>query len=304
MQRLERRVGACCLDPYQPPRRPHRTRPAAARDPGTAPARSRPPWSGPPPPARGIDTVLHVGFPNPLAGEIVMRTTEAPAGRSPRARGGGVRSAARRSVRAAPQGRVRPPGPAELPDARGRIWARGRRCSRRSAVSSHPSARRIRSAARDAVSLGRIGLADVPPAHDRRRCPRLLAGTPAPPPAHRAAGRSPAAPARPRCGRAVVLVAAGKGRVARLSRHQPPSTTPAPGVAYVPLRGRENNRPATAWCGGPDARQRRGAGLRHGAAREVARTVARSRLPGPRCRGPRPPPTGRPRPPAPTPAPI
>ncbi|CUW32003.1 MULTISPECIES: LysR family transcriptional regulator [Streptomyces] len=241
--------------------------------------------------ARGIDTVLHVGFPNPLAGEIVMRTTEALRASHP-----GLAVEVCEVPLADPYGQLRRGEfdlqVAELPVreedlgegptllAEERVLALG---------SAHPLA------ARDAVSLE--DLADVPLLTIVGNVPDywLEHHAPARTPSGRPIARGPG---MTQMQEALMLVAAGKGALlvpAHTARYHA-----RPGVAYVPFADAEPTGYGLVWRAGHASGAVQAFAR---AAREVARTVARQ-APRTSLPGTAPAAHGRPRPPAPTSAPT
>lgn len=214
--------------------------------------------------ARGIDSVLHVGFANPLAGEIVMRATEMLRVSHP-----GLAVEICEVPLGDPYGQLRNGefdvqlmefpvreedlggGPALL--AEERVLA---------VSSAHPLA------ARDAVSLD--DLADVPLLMIEGEVPHywLERHVPSRTPSGSPIGRGPGVT---NMQEALMLVAGGKG--AFLAPAHTGTYFSRPGVAYVPFADAEPVGYGLVWRAGHDT----GAVATFaGAAREVAREVAQS----------------------------
>ncbi|MGW0508192.1 LysR family transcriptional regulator [Streptomyces olivaceoviridis] len=214
--------------------------------------------------ARGIDTVLHVGFPNPLTGEIVMKTTEALRASHP-----GLAVEICEVPLADPYGQLRK-GEfdlqiAELP-VREEDLGEGPMLLTEERVLAVGSAHPL--AARDAVRLE--DLADVPLLSIIGDVPDYWLAHHLP--AHTPSGRPIArGPGMTTMQEALMLVAAGKGVV--LAPAHTALYHARPGVAYVPFTDAEPTGYGLVWRAGHTT----GAVQAFvSAAREVARSMARS----------------------------
>ncbi|MGW5490850.1 LysR family transcriptional regulator [Streptomyces olivaceoviridis] len=213
--------------------------------------------------ARGIDTVLHVGFPNPLTGEIVMKTTEALRASHP-----GLAVEICEVPLADPYGQLRK-GEfdlqiAELP-VREEDLGEGPMLLTEERVLAVSSAHPL--AARDAVRLE--DLADVPLLSIIGDVPDYWLAHHLP--AHTPSGRPIArGPGMTTMQEALMLVAAGKGAV--LAPAHTALYHARPGVAYVPFTDAEPTGYGLVWRAGHTT----GAVQAFvSAAREVARSMAR-----------------------------
>ncbi|WAL74866.1 LysR family transcriptional regulator [Kitasatospora sp. YST-16] len=221
--------------------------------------------------ARGIDTVLHVGFANPLTGELVMRATQALRGSHP-----GLAVEICEVPMADPYGRLRDGGfdvqLQELPVREDDLGG-GSALLTEGRVLAVPSAHPL--AVRGTVSLE--DLADVPlltvegelPAHLRE---------------HYAPARTPSGrpidpgPAVTQLQEALVLVAGGRG--ALLTAAHTAAYFARPGVAYVPVADAQPVGYGLVWrAGNTTGALDAFAGAARAAAREMAREAPRTAAP-------------------------
>ncbi|MER7829321.1 LysR family transcriptional regulator [Streptomyces sp. NPDC095602] len=212
--------------------------------------------------ARGIDAVLHVGFPNPLAGEIVMKATEALRASHP-----GLSVEICRMPLDDPYGQLRK-GQfdvliAELPVREEDLGAGPTLLAEERVLAISPG---HPLAARDAVSLE--DLADVPLLTISGSVPDywLEHHVPARTPSGRPIARGPGVTDMQE---ALMLVAGGKG--ALLAPAHTATYYARPGVAYLPFADAEPTAYGVVWRAGDATGAVRAF---TGAAREVARQVA------------------------------
>ncbi|MFE6225379.1 LysR family transcriptional regulator [Streptomyces sp. NPDC057854] len=221
--------------------------------------------------ARGIDTVLHVGFSNPLTGEIVMKVTEALRGSHP-----GLAVEICEVPMSDPYGRLRDGAfdiqLQELPVREGDLGG-GAPLLTEERVLAVPSAHPL--ASRDVLSLE--DLADVPLLTVEGELPDYWQE-------HHTPTRTPSGrpitpgPSVTQMQEALMLVAGGRG--ALLTAAHTATYFARPGVAYVPVADAEPVGYGLVWRAGDTTGALRAfVGAARTAAREIAQGGLRTAAP-------------------------